>query len=457
MPLCIAGYYLMPRRFRNVFLLLASLVFYSFGELDRMYILVAAIVLNYLTGLIMSALSDKKGLRTAVLVLSLIYNAGILFGYKYLMYRYGARNVALPLGLSFFTFRTISYCLDVYWDMMPANKNILDVALYISFFPQISMGPISRYTELIKEIRERSFDAVSFNEGIRRIIEGLFKKLVIADTLLPAIDTCFALDASQRSVSFAWLGLFAFLIQLYFDFMGYTDIAIGLGKVFGFRLPENFDYPYAAPSVTEFWNRWHMTLGAWMKNYIYIPVFRLCQSRKLSKLTCYLISSLFVWLFVGAWHGVGMKTIYYGLYYYILIALERIVSDRKKARRKKLGIKKEPVKLSSKIGAHIYMLIAIIIGQLLFKCESMGQYGTYLAGMLGLSHNPLTQAETWFYLKQDIVPLMIGTVFSLPLFPVLMKKKAVKMIQPVLYLAMFVTALAFAFTSTYQSFVYFRF
>ena len=463
-PLCVAGYYIFPKKYRNIFLLAASLIFYASGEPGRMYILICGIIVNYIFGRLLSAEGHSSRFRLSVLAGSFVYNFGILFFYKYLMYRYGAANVALPLGLSFYTFRTVSYCLDVYWEMMPPNRSLSDVALYISFFPQISMGPISRYSDFAKDMYERSFDQEAFYEGIKRIISGLFKKLVIADTLLSAIGTCFGMDASLRSVSFAWFGLIAFLIQLYYDFMGYTDIAIGIGRLFGFKLPENFDHPYAADSVTAFWNKWHMTLGIWMKNYIYIPVFRACQSRKLSQIRCYLLASLGVWLFVGAWHGVGMKTIYYGLYYYILIAGERLYADWKKARRKKLGLRKKPQSLLSKTGAHIYMIIAIFIGQLLFKCDSMSMYGDYILSMLGLSGNALTQAETAFYLRQDAVPLALGIIFSLPVVPFAAKEirkrggeRVIGILTPVIYGAMLVIALAFAFTSTYKSFVYFQF
>lgn len=463
-PLCVAGYYLCPRKYRNIFLLVSSLIFYASGEPRRMYILIAGIILNHIFGLLIGREYKDKKIKTAVLILSLVYNFGILFYYKYLMYKLGGANVMLPLGLSFYTFRMVSYCLDVYWEMMPVNKSIADTALYVSFFPQISMGPISRYSDFIKDIYDRVFDAGTFYTGIKRIIAGLFEKLVIADTLLPAINACFGMGADTRSVSFAWLGLVAFLIQLCYDFMGYTDIAIGLGCVFGFSLPENFDYPYAAPSVTDFWNRWHITLGAWMKNYIYIPVFRACQNKKLTKLACYLLSSLGVWLFVGAWHGVGMKTIYYGLYYYILIAGERIYADWKKARRKKLGLKKKPQSMPSLILSHVYMLIAIFIGQLLFKCSSMGEYGAYLGNLLHLAGNPLTQQETIYYLRQDIVPLILGIVFSMPVVPYAAGRiqkaggeRLIRILSPVIYGVMLLISLSFAFTSSYKSFVYFQF
>lgn len=463
-PLCVAGYYLMPGRFRNMFLLAASLVFYAAGEPDRMYILIAGILANYCFGLVIGKCARRAVLKKAVLILSLVLNFGILFGYKYLLYKYGASSITLPLGLSFFTFRTVSYCLDVYWDMTPANRNLFEVALYISFFPQISMGPVSRYADFLRQMYERSFDADVFSNGIRRIITGLFKKLVIADTLIPAVNACFGMDPSLRSVSFAWLGLIAYLIQLYYDFMGYTDIAIGLGSLFGFELPENFDYPYAASSATDFWNRWHMTLGIWIKNYIYIPIFRSCQSRKMTTLKCYLLASLGGWLFSGIWHGVGIKTVCFGLYYFILIAGERLYDDRKRAWRRKHGIKHKKKTLSSIITSHIYFTFAILFGQLLFKCDSLEQFITYIGSMFMTMGNPLSQAETVFYLRQSMLPLLVGFVFAMPVIPYVKKKikdtsleKLAGYASPVLYFAMFIISLAFAFTSTYKSFVYFQF
>ena len=462
-PLCIAGYYLLPEKCRNYFLLAASLVFYAAGEWKRMYILVAGIIVNYVFGLLLSREYKAKKAKLLILISSIIYNFGILFYYKLLLYRYGS-GVILPLGLSYFTFRTVSYCLDVYWEMMPANKNIADVALYISFFPQISMGPISSYSDFAHDMYERSFDTRLFLDGVKRIIMGLFKKLVIANSLVGLVDASFNMDPASRSISLAWLGLIAYLIQLYFDFAGYSDIATGLGGMFGFTLPENFNYPYAASSLKDFWNRWHMTLGAWMKSYIYIPIFRACQGKKMKQLTCYLLGSLGVWLFSGAWHGVGMKTIYFGLYYFLFIAGERLFEDWKKARRKKLGLKKRPDTLLEKTGAHIYAAVFILIGQLLFKCQSVSQYAGYLGSMLGITGNSANQTETYFYLKQDIVILVIGGIFSFPLIPFATKRikaaggeKVIKALSPVVYFVLFLISLAFAFTSTYKSFVYFMF
>lgn len=467
-PLCVAGYYLLPKKCRNVFLVFASLIFYAAGEPRRIYILILSIVVNYVFGLLIAREYRLKQVKSLMLTAAILFNVGLLFVYKILMYKYGIENVTMPLGLSFFTFRTVSYCLDVYWDMTPVNRSLAETALYISFFPQISMGPISRYAGFIKDMYNRSFDAESFYGGIKRVITGLFKKLIIADTLLPAINVSFGMDPAARSVSFAWLGLIAYLIQLYYDFMGYTDIAIGIGGIFGFKLPENFDYPYASPSITEYWSRWHITLGAWARDYIYTPIFRGCQSRKLAGLSCYMIASLGVWLFIGTWHGLGKNNmlvfIFHGLYYYVIIACERIVSDRMKARRKRLGLKKKQKTARSLIFSHMYVITALLFGQLLFNCESMGQYGGYVQSLFGCAGNPVMQAETNYYLRQDILPLIAGIVFSMPVVPYAVKKinaaggeRIIRSISPVIYLAMLIVSIAFAFTSTYKSFVYFQF
>ena len=467
-PLCVAGYYVFPKKFRNAFLLAASLIFYASGEPRRIYILLLSILMNYVFGLLISRDYSDRRIKTAVLMIAVICNAGLLFGYKFLMMRYGLANVTMPLGLSFFTFRTVSYCLDVYWDIVPVNKSLPEVALYISFFPQISMGPVSRYADFMKDIENRGFNAESFHGGIKRIITGLFKKLIVADSLLPVINASFGMEPSLRSVSFAWLGLAAFLIQLYFDFMGYTDIAVGIGALFGFKLPENFNYPYASASITDFWGRWHITLGEWARNYIYVPIFRTCQSRKKPNLTCYILSSLGVWLFLGAWHGLGKSNmlifIVHGLYNFTLIVCERLVSDRSKARRKKLGLKKKPQTLRMSILSHIYFIVAIIFGQLLFNCSSFIQYGNYVMTLFGIKGNPLIQAETYYYLRQDILPLAAGIVFSIPVLPYVAKRlkntggeRVIRCLSPVIYTVMFIVSLAFAFTGTYKSFVYFQF
>ncbi|HAL32041.1 MAG TPA: hypothetical protein DCP46_03685 [Lachnospiraceae bacterium] len=469
LPLTVAVYYALyltghRGRAADMVLLAASVIFYAAGEPDRVLLLIASIAVNYITGELIASKREKKALAMFLLTGSLVFNFGILFYYKYMMFRNGAANVTLPLGLSFYTFRTVSYCLDVYWDMLPAHMDLFDTALYISFFPQISMGPISRCAEFVPSLGDRKTDLTHFLSGIKRIIAGLFKKLVIADTLLSMINTAFGMDASKRGAVFAWLALLGFLIQLYYDFMGYTDIAIGLGCLFGFSLPENFDYPYMSSSVTEFWNRWHMTLGQWMKNYIYIPIFRACQSRKLTKIACYLLASLGVWLFSGAWHGVGAKTIVYGLYYYVLIAGERLLADHEKAKRKKLGIKKKEKTLRSMVSAHVYTAVAVVFGQLMFRCNSLAEYADYVKSMLGLGGAPAFQAEAAFYLRQDLVPLAAGILFSFPLLPAVRalagrhgREGLLRALTPLIYGVMLITAVAFAYTGTYSSFVYFQF
>lgn len=464
LPLCTAGYYIFGKKHGGLFLSIASLIFYAAGEPKRIAILIASILANYAFGILIKKSSTSPAVKNAVLVTALVFNFGILFYYKYMLYSLGSQNITLPLGLSFFTFRTVSYILDIYWEMMPGDRGLMDAILYIAFFPQISMGPISRYTDFVRDMENRSFDITVFLAGIKRIIVGLFKKLVIADTLLPMIAAGFGMEASQRSVALAWLGLIGFMIQLYYDFMGYTDIAIGLGSLFGFELPENFDYPYMALSVTEFWNKWHMTLGLWMKNYIYIPIFRACQSKKISKLSCYLLASLGVWLFSGVWHGVGMKTVVYGLYYYVLIAGEKLISDHLKARRKKAGLKKKPQTAAAAALSHIYMVVAILIGQLLFRCESLPEYVAYLGSLLGMSGNTVMQQEAVYYFRQNAVPLAAGILFSFPVIPYVgdrLKKyggeRIIRALSPAVYLAMLMVVFAFAFTSTYRSFVYFQF
>ena len=468
LPLCVAGYYLCPGKYRNVFLLVASLVFYAAGDIGRMYILIISIIANYVFGLLIGREGMSKKIRSVILILAIGFNAVCLFGYKYLMILYGASNITMPLGLSYFTFRTVSYCLDVYWGMLPANKSVTDVALYVSFFPQISMGPISRYKDFYKDINERGFDPDSFFAGIKRIIRGLFRKLVIADALLPALSTCFGMEASERSVLFAWMGAIDYVIQLYYDFAGYSDIAIGLGQVFGFSLPENFNYPYASSSITEYWSRWHITLGAWTRDYIYTPIFRACQDKKIARLASYMLSSFAVWLFIGFWHGLGKDNmavyILHGMYYFILIAGERMLTDYKKARRKKLGIKKKPQSAASIAMWHIYVIFVIIFGQVLFNCDSISQYGGYILSMFGGAGNAICQTEALFYLRQDVLPMIAGIIFSFPVVPYLVKmikvsgrERLLQVLSLAAYILMLIVSFAFLFTNTYKSFVYFKF
>lgn len=263
---------------------------------------------NFSFGLLLAKDWECTYIKKCILILMLVWNFGLLYYYKYhifvldnfnLLTHAGVRlpDIVQPLGISFFTFRTVSFCLDVYWKTVPVQYNFLNVALYICFFPQISMGPIDKYNDFSSQLNERLFHAELFYDGIKRIIVGWAKKLLISDNIGRVVDIIFDMDAAERTIVMSWVGIFGYLIQLYYDFSGYSDVAIGVGQLFGFRTPENFKYPFISKSVVEYWSRWHITLGTWLKNYLYTPIFRACQDRGIAIERCNVMALIGVWLF----------------------------------------------------------------------------------------------------------------------------------------------------------------
>ena len=344
LPIVIFIYYVFLRNHRNlqnIFLLIASLIFYAWGEVAFVFVMMLSIIANYFFGLFVSRAknTNKKKLP---LVLSIVFNLSILFVFKYLVFTltninalFGANlaipNIALPIGISFFTFQAMSYVIDVYRGE-EAQKSILNVGLYISFFPQLIAGPIVRYKTVAYQIlhRKESFD--DFSSGVCRFIIGMGKKVLLANSLAVVADAAFDGDIANTSASFAWLGAIAYTMQIFFDFSGYSDMAIGLGKMFGFKFLENFDYPYISGSITEFWRRWHISLGSWFRDYVYFP---LGGSRVKSKGR--LIFNLFVvWLLTGIWHGANWTFIIWGLMYFVLLVIEKLTGMHKSAKLKPL-------------------------------------------------------------------------------------------------------------------------
>lgn len=473
-PVTLAGYYLINSNLRNIFLLIVSLIFYSVGEPVMIGLLITSIVVNYVLGLLLARNWSHIAIKYIWLISMLIWNFGLLFYYKYYVFALENVNglfgtnitipqIIQPLGISFFTFRTISFCLDVYWGTVPIQKNFIDVALYICFFPQVTMGPISKYNDFSSQLK-RKFDLDLFLDGIKRIIIGLSKKLIIANNIGGVVDAVFALHGDERSVVLSWIGILGYLIQLYYDFSGYSDIAIGIGQLFGFKMPENFNYPFVSKTVVEYWSRWHITLGTWLKNYLYTPIFRACQNKNIDINVCNILALLGVWLFAGIWHGAGWNFVCYGLYYFAFIVFERLVEDYKKKKRKRLKLKKEPETMKQKICAHVYFFAVLIFGQLLFRSADLRSFGEYFKSMFGLSGNVFFDSKTYFYWLQSIVLFIIGWIFA---FPVTEKIKckltgnagnwAITIVTPIMYGMLLIISIAFAMTDTYQSFIYFQF
>ena len=326
------------------------------------------------------------------------------------------------------------------------------------------MGPITNYFDFYPQVNNHHFNIDNFLDGVKRIIIGLAKKLIIANNIGFVVDPIFAMSADERTIGLAWLGILCYLIQLYYDFSGYSDIAIGIGKLFGFKTPENFDYPFISKSIVEYWMRWHITLGTWLKVYLFTPILMSCKNRGIAIGSAYIIALFGVWLFAGAWHGAGWNFICYGLYYFVFIVLERFYQDYKKQRRKKLGLKKRDNTLTENMLAHVYFFIVLIFGQLLFRCTDLNHFGQYFASMFGISENCAWNSVSKYYLLQSWVLLIIGWIFAFPIIRLVKSKLQNKVsniilevLSPIMYFVLLLISIAFAMTNTYQSFIYFQF
>lgn len=491
LPLTLAVYYLIRQELRNFLLAAVSLIFYALGDPKGVALLALSIAVNYLLTLRMgwnlARMDELKGYSMSAryarkarvwLILALSFNFSLLFIFKYLVFT--ARTLhsllglsltvpalALPVGISFYTFRTVSYCVDVYWRLTECQRNPVDLALYVSFFPQVTMGPITRYSSFEKQLRNRRFDMEHFGEGTKLIIAGLFKKTVYANGIGIFVDQIFAMAASERTVLLAWAGILGYLLQLYYDFSGYSDMAAGLGRLFGFSTPTNFDYPYLSRSIVEFWNRWHITLGAWLRDYLYTPLLRaLMKGKELSVFQCNLIALLGVWLFSGMWHGAGWRFLIYGLYYFFFIALERIVEYYLKKRRKRLNLKKQKASAPAATLSRIYCLIVVIFGQLLFRIDALENYPPYFLSMFGLAGNGLISRASVFLIREYLPVMGMAGLFCFPLVPFLKRRLAGMgtiprviggAVESVIYTAILIISIAYTVAGTYNAFIYFNF
>lgn len=454
-PLTILGYYLIHPKLRNAFLLMASLAFYAWGEPEFIVVFAAAILFNYLAGLLLGKLRELKNSKRMVMILALVVNIGLLFYYKYLIFGTEIVNgvfnagleikeIALPLGISFFTFRSISYILDVYWGTSEAQKNPINVALYISFFPQVSMGPITKSDVFLSQLDHRHFDLDTFTDGIKQFIVGMAKKLIIADTLGVIVDPVFSMAASERTVVAAWYGIIGYSLQLYFDFSGYSDMAIGLSKMFGFETPKNFDYPYMATSITDFWRRWHITLGDFFKNYVYFP---LGGSRKGNVY----VNIFIVFLLTGIWHGAAWQFIVWGLWHGLFRLIEMAFKRSKKEFKMPSAIK------------HLYAVAVVAMGWVLFKADSLTSGVKYWGNLIGIGSAGFADSYSIFTFKSELGIFLIGVLFCFPvakkIWELIQKKKclclfAKNFLMPVIYIGLLLICVAYMQIGTYNPFLY---
>jgi alginate O-acetyltransferase complex protein AlgI len=414
LPLLLLLHFLSPRRLRNPLLLAASLLFYLWGEKGYILVLLASIALNYLLGLWLERLQTPRRRRGA-LILAVAVNLGLLAFFKYAVFAVENINdarvalhlvpfrlprVHLPLGISFFTFHALSYVLDVYRREVRALKNPINFALYISFFPQSIAGPIVRYSDLANQLARRTISREDFAEGVRRFVFGLSKKMLIANTLAAPADAIFALPAEALSPVLAWLGIVCYTLQIYFDFSGYSDMAIGLARMFGFTFKENFHYPYVSRSITEFWRRWHISLSSWFRDYLYIPL----GGNRRGTIRTY-FNLLTVFFLCGLWHGASWAFVGWGLYHGVFLVLER-------GRWGRL-LDKTPVPLRM-----TYALLAVMVGWVFFRAATFTQALSFLATMSGCGANAASIYSPAVYLPTDVVlALLAGIVASTPLLP----------------------------------------
>lgn len=402
LPIVLILYFAVPHRFRNAVLFFSSLVFYAWGEPIYVSLMIFSTVVDYTHGLLVERFKEKGDMKKAKLIVlsSAVINLALLGFFKYADFLIGNINsllgtdiapleLALPIGISFYTFQTMSYTIDVYRGQATPQKNIISFGAYVALFPQLIAGPIVQYKTIAEQLRERKESVDEFSYGILRFMAGLGKKVLLANNIGLLWDTISARSPEEIPALMAWLGITAFAFQIYFDFSGYSDMAIGLGHIFGFRFLENFNYPYQSKSITEFWRRWHISLGSWFRDYVYIP---LGGNRK--GLKRQVINVAVVWMLTGIWHGASWNFLFWGIYFGALIILE------------KWFLLKRLEKLPSVI-SHVYTLFLVWIGWVIFAFDNSAKGFAYLQSMFGLNGNGFASTETMYLLCNYAVMLAI--------------------------------------------------
>ena len=431
LPPCFAAYFLARSiKAKNIVLIITSLIFYACGEPIKIFLFLGSTLVNYLLARWMDRVRGTKGCKTA-LVLSLIYNIGMLGVFKYTDFVIGningifgtsipEQNIALPLGISFYTFQIMSYMIDVYWEKVPVQKHFHKLLLYISLFPQLVAGPIVRYQTIAEEIDNRRTTATDAFEGILRIVIGLSKKVLLANNLNVLVQNCFGNNLSESSVAATWLGVIAYSMQVYFDFSGYSDMAIGIGRVFGFHFDENFRHPFMCRSISEFWQRWHISLGSFFRDYLlYLPIFG--KRRQV-------LSLFLVWFTTGLWHGASWNYVIWGLYFGVFIFIETKIGKK--------NLKKAPTVLM-----HIYNKLVILVGFGIFRFENMSDLGNFFKNLVGANGNILINNATTDALKSHVFVFVIALIACFPIVPYL--KKRFENSHPAVYSAGMICATVF--------------
>jgi alginate O-acetyltransferase complex protein AlgI len=458
LPLVLFIYWITPKKFKNLCLFTFSIAFYTWGEQELVILILLSTLIDYSCGLIISSGKKKLGL-----FISIFFNLSILIYFKYSGFIFSnlvdflqnfnisfinaskVTNVALPLGISFYTFQTMSYTIDVYRGNVKATKDFITFGTYVTLFPQLIAGPIVRYTEIEKELKNRTQNLSQFSIGIERFIIGLAKKVIIANNCAVLADAVFAMPTNEMSATIAWLGVLIYGLQIYFDFSGYSDMAIGLGKMFGFNIPENFNFPYIATSVREFWKRWHITLSRWFKDYLYIS---LGGNRKSNIITYFNLFIVFV--VTGFWHGADWTFIIWGIFHGIFIILEKI------------GLQKILQKLP-KIISHIYLLLVVNIAWVFFRSSSLEYALSYIRAMFSFTYSTNIEFLNYYYSTELIIVIVIAIMLSIPIFKNSLlsmswyKIDTFNYIKIISLVLLFIICCVYISVEAYNPFIYFRF
>ena len=446
LPIFLIVYYITPTKYRNIPVLIFSLLFYFLGEPKYIIILLLSCIINYLLGK-----QIEKNRPKRYLIIALIYNIGQLLIFKYTDFFINNINIlfnanipytyiAMPIGISFFTFQALGYIIDIYLKKHKSASNIIEFMTYISLFPQLIAGPIVRYIDVKKELTDRETNYDKFGNGVRRFVIGLSKKVLIANVLGE-----FVRNLTEITVLSSWLKPIGYTLQIYFDFSGYSDMAIGMGLMIGFKFLENFNYPLIASSVTDFWRRWHISLSSWFRDYIYIPL----GGNRVSNLK-WIRNILIVWFLTGFWHGASWNFILWGLYFGIILIIE------KKFLKKYLD--------KTKIIKYIYTSLIVIISFLIFNSTSLDMIITKLRNMFIINKIPLVGAESIYYLKNNLVLLIISLIGATPLVKNIISKlqetklkKVISVLEPITYIILLVLSTSFLIDESFNPFLYFRF
>lgn len=462
LPLVMMLYFLAKEPYRNYILLAASLLFYAYGEPAFVFVMVLSIAVNY--GLAVFIAHQKQGnqkrMAGILLFAAVIANIGILFVFKYLDFAITASNlffhtnfqitgIALPIGISFFTFQALSYVIDVYRGTVKVQKNPFYLALYISFFPQLIAGPIVRYSDIEKQLIDRTCTLEGFSEGARRFMLGFCKKVILANNLAIAAAAIFDMDPAITAPPLLWFGSICYSLQIFYDFSGYSDMAIGLGKIFGFRFQENFRYPYISKSVTEFWRRWHISLGQWFRDYVYIPL----GGSKVS-VPKHIFNMFVVWSLTGIWHGARFTFIAWGFGYFILLVIEKYIIKPEKRKNPFLRLLWQ-----------LITLLCINFGWVIFNSGGLKSGIRYCLAMLGGYGVSFTiDADIIRYAREYGFFIIVGLFFSAPVMEMLKTKAAqcrlsnvITIITPFVYGFLFLWAVSFIILGTHNPFIYFNF